>query len=63
MIRKVSYGQIYQKNGHFIVPWHETDESYIFSESGLHMETRSLFSDSTLLKVTVFAKVHHGDEN
>ena len=32
-----------------MVPWHEEDEVYIFSSSGKHLETRSLFSDSLLV--------------
>ena len=37
---------------HLVVPWHEKDEAYIFSSSGEHLETRSLFSDTTLLRLT-----------
>ena len=38
------------ETGNIAVPWHEKDELFIFSSSGDHLETRSLFSDSTLIK-------------
>ena len=51
-IRKISRGQILSKNDHLIVPWHESNEAYIFSAFGAHhhLETRSLFSDTNLLR-------------
>ena len=38
-----------EKSGNIMVPWHEADEVYIFSSTGRHLETRSLFSDSFLV--------------
>ena len=34
----------------YIVKWPSTDEVFVFSESGLHLETRTLFTDSILLQ-------------
>ena len=55
-IRKINPSQAYttEKTGDIVVPWHEKDELFIFSSSGDHLETRSLFSDSTLLKSVSF---------
>ena len=55
-IRKINPSQAYttEKTGEIVVPWHEKDELFIFSSSGEHLETRSLFSDSTLLKSVSF---------
>ena len=52
-IRKINPGQAYiaeTETGNIAVPWHEKDELFIFSSSGDHLETRSLFSDSALIK-------------
>ena len=50
-VRRINYGQVYrdEKSGNIMVPWHEADEVYIFSSTGTHLETRSLFSDSFLV--------------
>ena len=34
----------------YIVKWPSTDEVFVFSENGLHLETRTLFTDSILLQ-------------
>ena len=52
-IRKISKGKILptEDNQKYIVPWHESNEAYVFSaNNGLHLETRSLYSDSQLLQ-------------
>ena len=53
-VRQINNGQIFRDktSGHLMVPWHETDEVYIFSSTGDHLETRSLFSDAFLLGFT-----------
>ena len=33
-----------------LVPWPWTDEAFVFDRNGLHVETRSLVTDSTLVK-------------
>ena len=39
-----------QSDQGYIVKWPSTDEVFVFSESGLHLETRTLFTDSILLQ-------------
>ena len=36
----------------YLVKWPSKDEAFIFSEQGLHLETRTLFTDSILLQFT-----------
>ena len=36
----------------YLVKWPANDEAFIFSEQGLHLETRTLFTDSILLQFT-----------
>ncbi len=50
MVRRVNKGQMFDRLGQLVVPWPMLDESYIFSRSGIQLETRSLFSDSLLYK-------------
>ena len=53
-VRQINNGQVFRDrtNGNIMVPWHEKDEIYIFSSTGHHLETRSLFSDAFLLGFT-----------
>ena len=34
----------------YVVKWPSEDEVFVFSESGMHLETRTLFTDSILVQ-------------